>query len=792
MALSSKEAAEECSTIGGDPKEEKATSRFVLSFEDLTVYVPGTKKSCCDCRDNPISNCFKEYLGVSVEEHDPFYALDRISGYLAPGQMCLVMGGEQQNKGTLLRTLSGRPSSQDEIGGNVLLNGMPLARCLQGWRRLCPYISSSDQTHSPVLTVRETFAFVAQCTSDGQQSEKEIAKRVNDMLKYLALDNVGDTVVGDENLRGVSGGQKRRVTIGEMAIDQGATFLFCENITDGLSSSDSLTILTELQHACSSPNGYGAMVSLEQPSDEMVKLFDNVLILSTTGELLYFGPVDRMTLTEIFTLPSGSGSETSVKSYADLIEGYRLEENADELEALFVRRFARSSTRKRLEDDLAKIRSEAPRSRGRDVAALLPSSKYSTKGLFQFKILMDRRKKLISRNSVTWTRIVIAVVFGVIIGSLFSALERDLLGSLARTGYLFLNCFLVLMLSAAITIPSGFRDRVTLFKHRSAEFYSGRIAYVSQVIIDLPLSLLEATLLSTISYFWVDMRTGAGPFFYFLGTLCALECVGQALGRLLTSLFRKQVSANAASSVVILVFGTVGGFMPNYTGLPPILRWISWLTPISYAFEGLMINQFDGYSFEDGLVGIADNMAKQERTGGDVWLSMYGLPRIGFGSLQSVKIFNIFILFLFAIFYDYLGQMLLEKNRAWFFNQTRAPVSTVQQSFSMSAPNIVQMVSSKNGRINKNGTEKSFCDDWPHSLSASNLCYDVPLKRGFNICKRVQKTLVRFAGKMPGGKPKRLDWEHDDHKMLRLLNSVNVRFCRGRMCALMGTSGAGK
>ncbi|KAG7354193.1 ABC-2 type transporter [Nitzschia inconspicua] len=121
------------------------------------------------------------------------------------------------------------------------------------------------------------------------------------------------------------------------------------------------------------------------------------------------------------------------------------------------------------------------------------------------------------------------------------------------------------MLSAEITIPSMYRDRVTLFKHRSAEFYSGRIAYVVQVLVDTPLSLLEAFLLATISYFWVDMRSGPKHYFYFLGTLIALECVGQALGRFLCAVFRKQVTANAMSSIVILIFGTVGGFMPPYS-----------------------------------------------------------------------------------------------------------------------------------------------------------------------------------------------------------------------------------
>jgi ABC-type multidrug transport system ATPase subunit len=488
----------------GETRQQQSQDLLMLSFEKLTVYVPGENKQCCGGSRNPAASCLQEYCGMQIQQHDPFYALDGISGYLPTGQMCLVLGGTQQSKSTLLRVLSGRSNEQDEVSGNVLLNGMPVAKSLQSWRRLCPYISASDTTHSAVLTVRETLEFAAQCTSDGTQSKQEIDDRVNKMLKALSLEHVGDTVVGDNNLRGVSGGQKRRVTVGEMAIDRKCRYLFCENITDGLSSTDSLQIIQKLKMACEHYH-HGAMVTLMQPSDEMIELFDTVLVLTTHGEMAYFGPVDRATLSKVFASEDNPNSNNNSSSIADLIEEYRVKPNVDALEEIFVKRYNASDSGKDVVAKLAEIRSESPAAKDRNLDKLLPSTKYSTHGWYQFRILMARRVKLIMRNSVTWTRIVIAIVFGVIIGSLFSSLDQNILGALGRTGYMFLNCFLVLMLSAAVTIPSMYRDRVTLFKHRSAEFYSGRIAYAAQVLTDTPLSLLEAFLLATISFFWVRL-----------------------------------------------------------------------------------------------------------------------------------------------------------------------------------------------------------------------------------------------------------------------------------------------
>lgn len=108
---------------------------FVMSFEDLTCYVPGIPQNCCVSADNPITNYLEYYMGMQVQERDPFYSLDGCSGYIKSGEMCLVLGSNDQSKSTLLRALCGRLNSQDELYGTVLLNGMPLGRSNQGWVR---------------------------------------------------------------------------------------------------------------------------------------------------------------------------------------------------------------------------------------------------------------------------------------------------------------------------------------------------------------------------------------------------------------------------------------------------------------------------------------------------------------------------------------------------------------------------------------------------------------------------------------------------------------------------------
>ena len=241
-----------------------------LSWENLTVYIPGGGWNHCNCLDSPLKFYAQEYMGLSVEEREPFYALDGVSGVVRPGEMVLVLSSNNQYSSTLIRALTGRLSANvNEIHGTILLNGIPLGgeSSLQRWRRMAPYVSASDDSHSAVLTVKETLQFAYQCTSDGTVSNDDLAQKTQRLLGLLDLTHVADTVVGDENLRGISGGQKRRVTVGEMMTDQHSSFLGLENITDGLSSTDSCHLIQNLSRACRMKN-ISAVVSLLQPSDE--------------------------------------------------------------------------------------------------------------------------------------------------------------------------------------------------------------------------------------------------------------------------------------------------------------------------------------------------------------------------------------------------------------------------------------------------------------------------------------------------------------------------------------------
>lgn len=525
----------------------------------------------------------------------------------------------------------------------------------------------------------------------------------------------------------------------------------------------------------------GAVISLLQPSDEIVALFDKILVITDEGKLAYFGSPDRPILREVFW-GDDSNDHLDTMSICDLVLG----NVSDRHECnKIVDRFQKTPSHQEMVSELADVRICAAR-QNRSLRTELPSRGYNCSWPRQMQILARRRLKLIFRNAVTYTRIGIAILFALIIGSLFSELKNDLIGSLSRTGYMFLNCFLVLMLSAAITIPSTFRDRITLFKHRSAEFYSGQTAYLTQVLLDIPLSVLEAVVLASISYSWVDMKDGASHFWNFLGVLVGLEFAGQAFGRFLCAVCRKQVSANSLSSVIILLFGTVAGFMPNYGTIPWIFRWMSWLTPASYAFESIMLNEFGGRSIDVAVVPALNGTVSVGQLSGEGWLQNFSLPRNDWGSQRSIRLFDFFFLFVLAMIYDLLGCWYVEQTRDWFFNQTRRPQKTAKSvNFKLQDKVKMGRFSGQGGEIVEGPTPKH----WPRSLVIENLSYYVPLKKK-ETPKRLSleslfgPCLVKLAGKKKGDISQSL-YKGDSTKELQLLQNVKGRFVAGRMTALM-------
>lgn len=235
------------------------------------------------------------------------YVLQDVTLNFEPGKMYLLLGPPGAGKTTLLKAVSARLSTNGkELDGSILYNGL----CFHGrsdlfTRNIASYVGELD-FHAPRLTVKETFDFAFQCKSGGTHAAKELVKTdaareaiakmdaegtlVACVTQILGLAHVEDTFVGNsEEVRGVSGGQRRRVTFGEMIQSFPMPLICADEISNGLDAASIFDIISVVARA-NRVSKSTRIISLLQPSPETVALFDEVIVLAE-GRVIYAGPV---------------------------------------------------------------------------------------------------------------------------------------------------------------------------------------------------------------------------------------------------------------------------------------------------------------------------------------------------------------------------------------------------------------------------------------------------------------------------------------------------------------------
>eukprot|EP01031_Cornospumella_fuschlensis_P040541 gene40541-49419_t len=211
--------------------------------------------------------------------------LKNLSFQLSPGSLCALLGPSGSGKSTLLDLLSDR-KLEGEWSGNILFNGGPRSKW---FRRDSAYILQDD-LHVPTLTVRETIQFAANTRLPEGTSKEVIEERIVSLMDILGLDHIQNSVVGDSDSRGISGGQLKRLSIAVEIVSL-PDVIFLDEPTSGL---DSLIALEVMQAVRKLANQNRTVVStIHQPSPLVFDLFDTVMLIAE-GRMVYCGSVQQV------------------------------------------------------------------------------------------------------------------------------------------------------------------------------------------------------------------------------------------------------------------------------------------------------------------------------------------------------------------------------------------------------------------------------------------------------------------------------------------------------------------
>ncbi|CAK9145272.1 unnamed protein product [Ilex paraguariensis] len=719
--------------------------------------------------------------------------LQGVHGIIKPSRMTLLLGPPGCGKTTLLRALAGKLDQSLKVLGDISYNGYKLNEFVP--QKTSAYISQHD-LHISEMTVRETLDFSARCQGIGSRAGKimmEISRREKQaeiipdpdidtymkaisiegskrnlqtdyILKILGLDICADTIVGDAMRRGISGGQKRRLTTGEMIIGP-AKVLLMDEISNGLDSSTTFQIVTCLQtwaHITEST----IFVSLLQPSPEMYDLFDDIILMAK-GKTVYHGPRDKVL--EFFEdcgfrCPPRKGIADFLQEVVSEKDQAQYWYHEDQQPHSYVsveefgKMFKEFHVGQKLDEELSQ-----PFSKTELHKNALSFTMYSHGKWELLKACMTREWLLMKRNSfvhifksaqLVVTALIAMTVFirthvsidithaNLYMGSLFFALIRLMVNGIAEL---------------SLTV-----SRIAVFyKQRDVYFYPAWTYSIPAAILKIPFSFLDAFLFTALTYYVIGYSPEPERFFGQFLILFLLHQVSISLFRLTASVFQNPSVAASCGLFCLLVMFLFGGFTIPQPTLPVWLKWGCWLSPLTYAEIGASVNEFLAPSWQKVLSSnatIGQQVLAQRGLNYSsyfYWISIGAL--IGFWFAYNLG-------FTFAL--GYLKPP----------GRSRAIVSP-------------KRLSDHSDSVEKNMGNIRQENEMPHIISSKP---PVEAKKVGTVLPFEPMTVTFESVQYFVDTPKKMREQGFEQKKIQLLQDITGAFRPGVLTALMGVSGAGK
>ncbi|KAH9676823.1 ABC transporter G family member 37 [Citrus sinensis] len=531
-------------------------------------------------------------------EHDNLQLLRKIRKRM--DKMTLLLGPPGCGKSSLLKALSGNLDPSLKVTGELSYNGHKLEEFVP--QKTSAYISQND-LHIAEMTVRETVDFSARCQGVGSREEimMELSRRekeagiipdpdIDTYMKILGLDVCADTMVGDAMRRGISGGQKKRLTTGEMIVGP-TKALFMDEITNGLDSSTAYQIIAciqQLVHVTDST----ALISLLQPAPETFDLFDDIILMAE-GKIVYHGPRDHvLAFFEDcgFRCPERKGvadfcrrkDQAQYWLHTELPYSYF---SVD----MFSKKFKESPLVKKLDEELL-VASDKSKSHKNAISF----SVYSLSRWELFKACMSRELLLMRRNSFLYifktTQLIIVAIMAMTV-FLRTRMEIDVFDANYYMGSLYFA--LVILLVDGIPELSMTIQRLAVFyKQKELCFYPAWAYAIPATILKVPLSLVEALAWTCLTYYVIGYSPEVWRFFRQFILLFAVHFTSISMFRFVASVFQTVVAAMTAGSFAILLVLLFGGFVISKLSMPVWLKWGFWISPVTYGEIGLSLNEF--------------------------------------------------------------------------------------------------------------------------------------------------------------------------------------------------------
>ncbi|KAF2710440.1 ABC transporter-like protein [Pleomassaria siparia CBS 279.74] len=604
-------------------KDGQSAKRVGVVWKSLTVKGVGSTASFVRTLPDAILGTFGPDLYKIVSGFIPALKFGKVqtrvlindfSGVVRDGEMMLVLGRPGSGCSTFLKAIANNRESYAGVEGQVSYGGIPADKQKKRFRGEVNY-NPEDDTHFASLSVWQTLYF-ALMTKTKKKDKGNIPVILEALLKVFGIAHTKMTPVGDEFIRGVSGGERKRVSIAETLASK-STVMCWDNSTRGLDASTaldytrSLRIMTDISQRTT-------FVTLYQAGEGIYELMDKVLVIDQ-GRCIFQGRAneakqyfvdlgfhcpDRQTTADFLSIVTDVGE----RQFRQGCEA-STPKTPEELEAAF----RGSEHYKRLLRDVDEYEQDLKQSDYSDAkefeGAVHESKSKTVSKKSSFTISFVRQVWACTQREfwLTWgdkttlyTKFFIIISNSFIIGSMFYGESLDTSGAFSRGGALFFTiAFLAwLQLAELIKAVSG---RAVVRRHDDYAFYRPSAVTMARVVQDIPLCLAMVVPFAIIMYFMTGLSIMASKFWItFLFIYLTLICI--------TSMYRMFASVSPAIDDAVRFAGLAFNLLAIYTGyvIPKTqllgeyiwFGWLYYVNPVAYAFEAVMANEFSDRTME--------------------------------------------------------------------------------------------------------------------------------------------------------------------------------------------------
>ncbi|GFP99541.1 pleiotropic drug resistance protein 1 [Phtheirospermum japonicum] len=713
-------------------------------------------------------------LHILPSRKKPFTILKDVSGIIKPSRMTLLLGPPSSGKTTLLLALAGKLDPTLKVSGRVTYNGHGLDEFVP--QRTAAYISQHD-LHIGEMTVRETLAYSARFQGVGSRYEMlaELSRRekaanikpdpdvdiymkaaategdeasvVTDyVLKVLGLDVCADTLVGDEMIRGISGGQKKRVTTGEMLVGPSKA-LFMDEISTGLDSSTTYQIVNMLRQYVHIMKGT-AFISLLQPAPETYDLFDDIVLLSD-GQVVYQGP--RENVLDFFESMGFKCPQR--KGVADFLQEVTSKKDQQQYWARndvayrfvsvseFAKAFQSYVFGQRLSDELA-----VPFDKTKSHPAALTTQKYGLGKKELLKACTEREILLMKRNSFVFFFKIFQLTFMSLIAmTVFfrTEMSKNNIGDGGvYTGALFFAVVMV-MFNGMSELAMTIYKLPVFYKQRDMYFFPAWAYGLPSWLLKIPITFLEVAIWTFLTYYVIGFDPNIRSLMKQYLLLLFVHQSALSLFRFIGAAGRNMIIANTFGLFALLMLFALGGFVLSREEVKGWWLWGYWTSPLMYAQNAILVNEFTGNSWSRIVNGSELGVLVMRSRGffPDSYWYWLGLAAV----IGFVFLFNIFFLLALAYLDPY------EKPQAVLPEGNEDGANTHTDAI----------------ETNKDKKKGMILPFEPHSITFDDIRYSVDM-------------------------PSEMKAQGVTEDKLELLKGVSGAFRPGVLTALMGVSGAGK